>query len=203
MFDSRSALRGEDNSLDTAKTNKLAGLIFEKVSEQTGLLSDIIRRLPAGNSRWTPELPLASFPQPRCLGEVLGHLLQCLAGFVAVLYAVHPEQLEHFLELKQRPINHVCGEDEALERIAEYQACIREGFQLLQDDELARNMPTVFVPEGEAVLTLLLGNLEHLVNHKHELFFYGKLLGVPLTSADLYLFRTQLSQSRNTAAAQH
>lgn len=203
MFDSRSALRGEDSSLENAKMNVLAGLIFAKVSEQVDLLGDMIRRLPPGKSRWTPELPLASFPQPRCLGEVLGHLLQCLAGFVAVLYAVHPAQLEHFLELKKRTINHLCAEDEALERIAEYRRCLREGFQLLQDDELARTMPTVFVPEGEAVLTLLLGNLEHLINHKHELFFYVKLLGVPLTSADLYLFRTQLSQSQKAAPAQH
>jgi hypothetical protein len=120
---------------------------------------------------------------------VLGHLLQCLAGFVAVLYAVHPEELRDFLALKERPVNHVCEQDEALERIEEYRRSIRIGFQLLRDSELARVLPTVFVPEGQAVLTLLLGNLEHLVNHKHEVFFYAKLLNVPLTSQDLYRFR--------------
>ena len=180
-----------------AETDRLAGLILAKVDEQIERLSAIIRQLPAGQSHWTPELPLSSFPQPWCLGRVLGHLLQCLAGFVAVLYAVHPEELESFLELRERPVNHVCERDEALARIEEYQRCIRTGFQLLRDDELARVLPTVFVAKGEAVLTLLLGNLEHLINHKHEVFFYAKLLEIPLTSEDLYLFRTQLNKSRN------
>ncbi len=38
-------------------------------------------------------------------------------------------------------------------------------------------------------MTLLLGNLEHLLNHKYQLFFYLKLLGVPVNSSDLYRFR--------------
>jgi hypothetical protein len=185
----------EQQTPSTAATDRLAGLILAKVDEQIERLSAIVAQLPPGQSHWTPELPLTSFPQPWCLGRVLGHLLQCLAGFVAVLYAVHPEELAHFLELKERPVNHVCERDEALSRIEEYQRYIRSGFQLLRDDELARVLPTVFVAEGEAVLTLLLGNLEHLVNHKHELFFYAKLLEIPLTSENLYRFRTQLNGS--------
>lgn len=185
----------EQHTLSTAGTDRLAGLILEKVEEQIERLSAIIRQLPPGQSHWTPELPRSSFPQPWCLGRVLGHLLQCLAGFVAVLYAVRPEELEDFLELKGRPVNHVCERDEALSRIEEYQGCIRIGFQLLRDDDLARVLPTVFVADGEAVLMLLLGNLEHLVNHKHELFFYAKLLEIPLTSEDLYRFRTRLNKS--------
>jgi hypothetical protein len=38
-------------------------------------------------------------------------------------------------------------------------------------------------------MTLLLGNLEHLVNHKYQLFFYLKMLGVPLGTPDLYRLR--------------
>jgi hypothetical protein len=52
-----------------------------------------------------------------------------------------------------------------------------------------RAIPTVFVPSGEAVLTLLLGNLEHVTNHKHQLFLYLKMLGVSVTTADLYAWR--------------
>lgn len=185
----------EQQTPSTAAPDRLAGLILAKVDEQIERLSAIVAQLPPGQSHWTPELPRSSFPQPWCLGRVLGHLLQCLAGFVAVLYAVHPEELAHFLELKERPVNHVCERDEALSRIEEYQRYIRSGFQLLRDDELARVLPTVFVAEGEAVMTLLLGNLEHLVNHKHELFFYAKLLEIPLTSENLYRFRTRLNGS--------
>jgi hypothetical protein len=37
--------------------------------------------------------------------------------------------------------------------------------------------------------TLLLGNLEHLINHKHQLFMYVKLMGVAAGTRDLYRFR--------------
>lgn len=198
MFGSGASNQSENLSLTTAKTQELAGLFLAKLDEQIERLSGIVRRLPREQSRWTPDFPRVSFPQPKALGEVLGHLLQCLAGFVAVLHAVHPEELGHFLELKKLPVNHLCERDEALERIEEYRRHIREGFQLLQDGELGRVLPTVFAPEGEAVLTLLLGNLEHLINHKHEVFYYGKLLEIPLTSPDLYLFRTHPGSSRNS-----
>jgi len=42
-------------------------------------------------------------------------------------------------------------------------------------------VPTVFVTNGESLLTLLLSNLEHLVNPKHQLFTYLKLLSVGVT----------------------
>jgi hypothetical protein len=45
------------------------------------------------------------------------------------------------------------------------------------------------VAEGEPLLTLLLGNLEHLINHKHQLFWYLKLLGVSVRTPDLYRLR--------------
>ena len=44
-------------------------------------------------------------------------------------------------------------------------------------------------PEGEALLTLLLGNLEHFINHQYQLFAYLKMLGVPLGTRDLYVWR--------------
>jgi hypothetical protein len=47
----------------------------------------------------------------------------------------------------------------------------------------------VFVPEGESLMTLLVGNLEHLINHKYQLFLYLKLLGLPVSSRDLYHWR--------------
>jgi len=35
----------------------------------------------------------------------------------------------------------------------------------------------------------MLGNLEHLINHKHQLFTYLKLMGESVGSRDLYRFR--------------
>ena len=116
----------------------------------------------------------------------MGHLLECLAGFCAVLYASHPQRLEHFLRLRGQPVNHACGTEEARERMAIYGARIDEGFALLTDAGLAVKIPTVFAPAGESILTLLLGNLEHLINHKHDLFTRIKRAGVPVGTADLY-----------------
>jgi hypothetical protein len=82
-----------------------------------------------------------------------------------------------------------CPPSRARERIPVYQAAIREGFDSINDADLGRAIPTVFVPAGEPLLTLLLGNLEHLVNHKHQLFMYLQLMGVKVGSADLYHFR--------------
>jgi hypothetical protein len=171
-------------------TDSLTNLLLAKVDEQIERLEHILRRLPAGKLDWAPDMPASISQHPKSLGNLLGHLLECLAGFVAVLYAVHPDQLDHFQNLQQWPVNHFCTESEALDRIADYRRYIVEGFDLLQDNELAHPLCTVFVPEGEPVLTLLLGNLEHLVNHKHEIFVYAKLLGVPLATPDLYHLRT-------------
>ena len=73
--------------------------------------------------------------------------------------------------------------------MAIYRGHVEDGFALLTDVDLGRQLSTVFVQQGETLLTLLLGNLEHLINHKHQLFTYLKLLGVEVTSRDLYHFR--------------
>ena len=122
-------------------------------------------------------------------GVLLGHLLECLAGVCAVLRAADPERLRHFEQLRELPVNHRCGKDEARERIGLYRTHIKEGFGLLRDADLSRRLRTIFVSDGEAILALLLGNLEHLINHKHQLFTYLKMMGVGVGSGDLYRFR--------------
>ncbi len=57
---------------------------------------------------------------------------------------------------------------------------------LVTNQDLARPIATIFVPQGESLLTLLLGNLEHFINHKHQLFDYLKILGVEVDTEDLY-----------------
>lgn len=120
---------------------------------------------------------------------LLGHLLDCMGGFCAVLAAAMPERLAHFSELRGLPVNHACSAAEAVQRMAIYRSHIEEGFQVLRDDDLSRLLPTVFVPGGETVLTLLLGNLEHLINHKHQLFVLLRTSGCRVGTADLYRLR--------------
>ena len=51
------------------------------------------------------------------------------------------------------------------------------------------DVPTVFAAEGETILRLLLTNLEHFINHKYQLFFYLKMMGVSVGTGDLYCLR--------------
>jgi DinB family protein len=162
----------------------LATALLAKIGEQIERTGHLIGRLPPDHTDWAPGIPGAW-----TAGVLVGHLLECLAGFCAVLAAAEPERLAHFAELRGLPVNHRCGADEARVRIAAYRAAIEEGFGLLDDGRLEARIPTLFVPEGEPVATLLLGNLEHLINHKYQLFVYLKLLGVDVGTADLYQFR--------------
>ena len=170
---------------------RLTGLLLEKVTEQAERADHLVGLVPRDRLDWKPDAATPAFT----LGQVLGHLLECLAGFCAVLYASHPERLPHFLALRERPVNHAASVDEARERLAEYVRHIDEGFAVLADDDLTRVLPTVFVTPGEPVLTLMLGNLEHLINHKFQLFYYLKLMGLPVGTADLYRLRGSAATS--------
>jgi hypothetical protein len=158
--------------------------LLGKIHEQIDLTDHLIGLLPEDRLDWKPEMP-GSWTT----AVLLGHLLECLAGFCAVLYSAAPEKLAHFAQLRGLPVNHACGRAEARARIRDYRAAIDEGFSALRDSDLSRSIPTVFVPQGEPLMTLLLRNFEHLVNHKHQLFTNLRLMGVAAGTADLYSFR--------------
>ncbi len=162
----------------------LCGALFGKVHEQVELIDELIERLPEGQPDW--RLPGRDGWNT---GRLLGHLLDCLAGMCAALYAAKPESLAHFRTLRELPVNHCCGREEAQGRIRQYGRAIAEGFSSLTDADLARSIPTVFAPAGETLMTLILGNLEHIINHKHELFTHLKRNGAAVGTRDLYRFR--------------
>ena len=164
----------------------LCGSLLLKIQEQIDKAVHLIGLLPSNRLNWKPATP-GAWP----VELLLGHLLDCLAGFCAVLAAVEPQRLTHFSDLRDLPVNQSCSAADAVSRIAIYRARIEEGFALLQDASLSRTVPTVFVEQGETVLTLLLGNLEHLINHKHQLFTYLKQMGIEVTTRDLYRFRDE------------
>jgi len=196
-----------------------SALLLEKIREQVSLAQHLVSLVPPSALEWRPGLAVRTAPaqvSDRCntanarapgkdpageglvetdgselmrTGDLLGHMLECLAGFCALLYSIKAPQLAHFGKLRDLEVNHFCGVEEARIRFREYLAHIEEGFALLDDQDLCRLQPTVFVPEGEPVLTLILGNLEHLINHKHQLFIYLRLLGMPVRTKHLYRFR--------------
>jgi hypothetical protein len=163
----------------------LLGSLLAKLREQVEQAQHLLALVPRDRLGWRPELPGEAFT----VGHLLGHLLLCLSGFCAVLQAAKPEALAHFTRLRDLRVNGEYTPTEAAPLIEVYLRHIEEGFALLSDGDLGRCLPTVFVPGGETVLTLLLGNLEHVINHKYQLFFYLKMLGVPVGTADLYRLR--------------
>ena len=162
----------------------LVTAMCRKIEEQIERSDRLVRLLPLDRLEWSP--PVAG---AWTAGMLVGHLLECMAGLCAALAAAQPARLAHFSSLRSLPVNHKCPPDEAVRRIAVYRAHIEEGMALLADSDLRRAVPTIFVPRGEPLLTLLLGNLEHLINHKHQLFTYLKLMGVDVATRDLYRFR--------------
>lgn len=166
-----------------SESNALVSVLLSKLEEQIELADHLIALIPPEECEYKP------LPDSFRVCDLLGHLLECLAGFCATLYAVNSDRLADFVNLRELPVNHCCGIEEARARLRDYEMHIKQGFALVSDDDLARRVPTVFVPEGEAVMTVLLGNFEHFLNHKYQLFFYLKLLEAGVTTSDLYRLR--------------
>lgn len=166
-----------------ADRQPLCAALWAKIEEQAERTIHLIGLAPVDRLDWRPAADAWT------VSQLLGHLLDAFAGVCAVLAAAEPGRLAHFRELRGLAVNHACTPDEARTRIELYAARIGEGFAVLCDSDLARPIPTVFVPAGEPLLTLLLGNLEHLVNHKHQLFAGLQQMGIRVNSADLYRFR--------------
>jgi hypothetical protein len=167
-----------------SESDPLSRLILSKLEGQIEQTAHLLTLIPDDKLEWQP------LPNVMRVCDLLGHLLECLAGFCATLYAIDRKRLAHFDQLRNLTVNHACAIQEASERIGEYASNIREGFSVISDYDLARRIPTIFAPEGEAVMTILLDNLEHLINHKHQLFFYLKLIGVNVGTGDLYKLKT-------------
>jgi hypothetical protein len=158
--------------------------------EQVERTEHLIALIPREETDWRPSSSSTAALDVFGLNDLLCHLNECLAGFCAALYAAHSERLAHFVNLREMRPNDGYGIEEASVRRRIYMAHIEDGFALITDDDLSRQIPTVFVPQGEALFTILIGNLEHYINHKYQLFFYLKMLGIPVTTKDLYRLRT-------------
>jgi hypothetical protein len=162
--------------------------VREKVLETIERTEHLVSLVPANRLEWRPVLP-PDLPPGNDLGQLLGHLLDCLSGFCAAFYAAFPSELADLTELRSMPVNQFCGPEDTRTKIKVFTVAIQRGFDCSADGDLARRIKTVFVPGGETLVTILLGNLEHLINHKYQLFFYLKLAGVPVSSRDIYAWR--------------
>jgi hypothetical protein len=177
----------------------LTSSLTEKVMETIERTEHLVSLVPAHLLDWRPDLPL-NVAEASDLGHLQGHLLDCLAGFCAALYRAFPVQLADFQQLRSLTVNESGSSEEALKQIEQYGAQIQRGFQCCTDEDLSMRIQTAFVPGGETLLTILLGNLEHLINHKYQLFLYLKLAGLRVGSRDIYKWRGVLEQNTQTTA---
>src|SRR5512135_3350871 len=106
----------------------LCSSLLAKIHEQFERTSHLIGLVPPDLLDWAPPIP-DTWP----VGVLLGHLLDCAAGFCAVLAAFEPQRLAQFADLRELPVNHRCSPAEAASRIAVYRARVDEGFALLRD----------------------------------------------------------------------
>lgn len=170
-------------ALAVARPGPVALLLLQKVLEQAERVQHLLTLAPEEGS-WRP-VPVQGRPL-MTLGELTFHFGECLAGFCAALYAAAPDRLAHFQRLREWTTSPADRLEEVRLRLTEYVRHVEEGFQLLEDSNLTRKLPTLFAPEGQPLFTILLANLEHLIHHKHQLFVYLRLRGVDVGTADLY-----------------
>jgi hypothetical protein len=181
---------------DTAMPEqRLTAGLGRKIKESVERTQHLIGLVPSGCLSWRPSAEQGHAVRIFTLGELLGHLADCVAGFCAALLAAFPAELAEFSNLRQLCAVAVRSPEETRERITMLSLCIERGFGACTDSALGRKVVTVFAPEGEELLGILLGNFEHLTNHKHQLFLYLRLLGVPLGTEDLYRLPASSAQT--------
>ena len=66
----------------TVESNTLARLILAKLEEQIERTEHLVTLIPPDKLEWKPR------PDSFRVCDLLGHLLECLAGFCATLYAL-------------------------------------------------------------------------------------------------------------------
>jgi hypothetical protein len=157
-----------------------------KLDHQVERINHLIVLVPDERLNWIPPLTNGF-----TFAVLLGHIMDCLAGFAATLYAAKPAELTRLLELKQYAGSHALSPSAASETLQVFRTSLAQGFAVFDDSDLFRMIPTVFVPQGESLLTLLLINFEHLASHKYQLFIWLRLAGVAVSSRDLYHFSGQ------------
>ncbi|HTZ53086.1 MAG TPA: hypothetical protein VMF68_15565, partial [Spirochaetia bacterium] len=73
--------------------NESCAAFLAKVDHQVERVEHLLALVPADRLDWTPPVPRAF-----TVSGLLGHVLDCLAGFCAVLYAANPARLPGLLE---------------------------------------------------------------------------------------------------------
>ena len=151
--------------------------LFARLDEDLALAEELLAMAPAGADQWHP--PYSGFS----LSELAAHLAESAGGIGGCFAKLHPALSFQ----KAEDLGHTVAESLAV--LAAYRGQCQAAYVHTTDVDLARVIPTYFVPSGEPFVAILLTNWKHLNHHVHQLFTYLKLLGVPVSTRHLYRFR--------------
>ncbi|MEP7364152.1 MAG: hypothetical protein ABI972_12925 [Acidobacteriota bacterium] len=168
--------------------NPISFSVLSRIDEEVTLALELMERVPGESEQWRPDWPSESAP-PFTLKVLCWHLCESFAGICAVSVRLRGGSDPQAEALRARVADgRMGGIGESRALLADLAAFARDRFGEIADMDLARSIPTTFVPAGKPALSVILTNLAHFTNHKYQLFLYLKLLGVPVTTQDLYRF---------------
>jgi len=166
--------------------------LLDHVEGECELILGLLDRIPGSQQDWRPDWPSVAGRPPFSCRKLAWHLADSFSGFCAAFLRLHPEKLSHFTELRQR-LESTRARADVLEARGLLESCrdhLRQAFAITDDDDFVRTVPTFFEPEGKPFLSILLVNLTHVTHHKFQLFIYLKMLGVDVSTPDLFRIRT-------------
>jgi len=171
-------------------SSHLAAALFSRIEEEATLTLRLMERVPMDASEWRPDWPSAGRP-PFTVRVLCAHLCDSLSGTCAVLVKLTGESSPAAAALRARVEKASHGSiAESMTLLSDLLEFLQEHFPRIPDSNLTRVLPHVFVAAGKPAMTMLLTNLVHFTNHKYQLFTYLKVLGVPVSTQDLYRFDT-------------
>jgi len=177
------------NRLINVRNNVLSMVLGEKLDEDLALIGELLALVPENSEDWRPDWPTANGKEPFTLAQLAAHLVDAAAALGACLQRLRPDQLQHFDRFREDIAlakNMTCSE--AVLYVLECRQLLKKGFALVRDEQLQEAIPTYFRPEGEIWLSVLLSNWKHTNHHAYQLFLYLKLLGVSVSTKELYRF---------------
>jgi len=91
----------QPSSHSPGSQNPITNSIQNKLYEQIERIEHLIGLIPPEMVAWNPNLPHKSGSRESTdFGHLLGHLLDCLAGFCAVLHAAFPRETAQLAQLR-------------------------------------------------------------------------------------------------------
>ena len=153
---------------------------YEVVMENYRPAETLIGMVPADKLNWKPG------PTFMSVGQVICHLSDGFGGgFEMLLSGKWPsmDEMAEGMKLENLPS---CTSQEALDRLEKDKKILRQVLDGVSEEDFTNRV--VSVPWGMTgkVERIAISFLNHLSNHKMQLFTYLKLLGLPVNTETLY-----------------